>query len=234
MQTSDTVYIIDPAQHDCRPVQDAAAAMQVSCQWYSSAEQFLHSYQDGWPGCVVSELRLLGNNGLELQQEMDRRGIRLPLIFHSRHAETRLTVAAMRAGAVTVLDKPASPQELWDALFLALSLDRDRRRSSRQSLELRQRLNELTAKEKRVLELILDGLPNKTIARRLDVSVRTVEARRAQIFRKTSTHSVAELVRLTMEADSPPPAVTRPSDPLRRNGIRFEATRPNLGLVGCQ
>ena len=104
----------------------------------------------------------------------------------------------MRAGAVSVLDKPASPQDLWDALYGALRRDERERARRSQQRDAQRRLDRLSVKERQVLQLLLDGLPNKVIARRLDVSVRTVEARRSQLFKKTGTRSVAELVRFVL------------------------------------
>jgi two-component system response regulator FixJ len=195
------VYIIDPDDNDRNIVRETATALQAACQSFGSAEEFLEDYSEDLPGCVVSELRLLGMNGLDLQARMAQWNIRLPVIFLTRCAETHLTVAAMRSGALTVLDKPAGRQELWDAVYTALTLDRERRLEDNLHDDVQNRLKELTFKEQMVLELMLEGLPNKTIARRLDISIRTVETRRSLIFKKTHTRSVAELVRLTLQAE---------------------------------
>ena len=205
MESSTTVYIIDPDERDRNRVRDTVGDLDVRIAMFSSAEQFLEACRDAEPddprGCVIAELRLLGMNGLELQCEMTRRRIHLPLIIVTGHAETGRTVSAMRAGAVSVLDKPASPQDLWDAIYRALCLDEENGRRDLRRRAAEQRLGQLTTKERLVLKLMFDGLPNKVIARRLDVSIRTVETRRAQLFAKTGTQSVAELVRFVLAAD---------------------------------
>ncbi len=202
MQRFPTVYIIDPDELNRKQVAETAAALGASHEVFAGAEPFLEHCAgletDDLSGCVVAELRLLGINGLELQQEMGRRRIHLPLILHTAHAETRLTVKAMQGGAVTVLDKPASPQDLWDALYGAFRRNERERLVRLRRRHVQQQLARLSGKERQVLKLLLEGLPNKVIARRLDVSVRTVEARRAQLFKKTGTRSVAELVRFVL------------------------------------
>jgi FixJ family two-component response regulator len=140
-------------------------------------------------------------SGLELQESMAAESIALPVIFLTRFAETRLTVKAMQNGALTVLDKPANSQDLWDALRKGLATDRQARRVDAAHNETRRRLARLTKKEWQVLDLLIEGKTNKVIANSLDVSVRTVEARRHQIFRKTKTDSLAQLVRLILQTD---------------------------------
>lgn len=195
-----TVFIIDPNPEVRGALARIADEMRLPASQYPSAEAFLDAQQGNPAGCVVCEFRLLGMNGIELQESLASDCITLPMIFVTAHPETALTVRAMRNGAITVLEKPHSEQELWDAIRKALSLDQAVRRIDAKHSELRRRLARLTEKERQVLDLLVDGKTNKAIAGKLNISVRTVEARRHQIFKKTRTDSVAELVRLILQS----------------------------------
>jgi FixJ family two-component response regulator len=131
--------------------------MQVECRVFASAEEFLRSPAWESPGCLVMEFRLLGMNGLELQRELTNRGSRLPVIFMSTHPETRLTIRAMRLGAITVLEKPVSKQELWDAIREAFSRNGELRRIDAAHEEIQGKLDSLSLRERQVLRLVMAG-----------------------------------------------------------------------------
>ncbi len=196
--SNQSVFIIDPDHASREQVERVTKALNVPVQSFSSAEAFLRSLPDDPAGCLVTEFRLLGISGVELQESLVSKRITLPIIFVTSHAETSLTVRAMNNGAITVLEKPLSEQELWDAASRALSRDHTIRRIDARHNDLRRRLSGLTQKEWHVVDLILKGKTNKAIAAELDVSIRTIEARRHQIFRKTCTNSIAELVRMVV------------------------------------
>jgi two-component system response regulator FixJ len=200
MSESLTIFIIDPDPVSRESVSRIAKEMRIPAKEYTSAQAFLYEHPNNWTGCIVSEFRLLGMNGIELQESLSSDGITLPMIFVTAHAETAFTVRAMKNGAVTVLEKPYSEQELWDAMCKALSLDQKMRRIDARHNEIRSRLARLTQKERQVLDLMVEGKGNKAIAGKLNVSVRTVEARRQQVFKKTSTDSVVELVRMILQS----------------------------------
>ncbi|MCA9206953.1 MAG: response regulator transcription factor [Planctomycetales bacterium] len=140
-----------------------------------------------------------GMSGLELQQELRNRGSSLPVIVITAYADTPLTVEAMRKGAITLLDKPCREQQLWESIREALGLDRRLREARQAQVDRAGRFESLTEAERQVMELMIEGDPNKVIANKLEVSVRTVEARRHNVFLKTGTESLAELVRLYMD-----------------------------------
>jgi FixJ family two-component response regulator len=175
--------------------------MGLPAREFPSAEAFLAEYQPGNPGCLVTDVRMLGMSGLELQEELNRRGIRLPVIVLTAHARTPLTVRAMQAGAVTLLDKPYQQDDLWDAIRRALARDAVSRAEATRRDELRANIASLTPAERTVLERIVQGQPNKLIAKQLGVSLRTVENRRQAVIEKMRADSVAELVRMVIEAD---------------------------------
>lgn len=194
------MFIIDPDAEARADVVRIADEMCIASEQFASAEQFLDAYTPRMPGCIVTEFRLLGMNGIELQQSLALDCIALPVIFVSAYAETTFTVKAMQKGAVTVLEKPFSEQELWDAIRKGLAQDQTIRRIDARHSETRRRLSRLTEKERDVLNLLVEGKANKSIARSLNISIRTVEARRHQIFKKTDTDSIAQLVRLILQS----------------------------------
>lgn len=199
MSDRSTVFIVDPDSDSRARIARIAEEMRINVKQYPTAEAFLESGSSGLPGCLVTEFRLLGMNGIELQESLTADCISLPVVFVTAHAETPLTVRAMRNGAVTVLTKPYSEQELWDAVRSGVSQDQSIRRIDARHSDFRRRLARLTPKERHVLDLMVKGKTNKAIAGKLDVSIRTVETRRHQIFKKTGTESVAELVRFILQ-----------------------------------
>lgn len=197
---SPTVFLVDPDPAMRTRVQSIADSLSIRCAFADCGEEFLRDCQPALgPGCLISEFRLRGINGLELQAELHRRGANLPIIFVTAFAETTLTVQAMQQGAVHVLEKPFSQQMLCDLLWRAFENSQQIWRIDQRHQAVRQRLSLLTSKEQQVLQKILAGRSNKQIAIALDISVRTVEARRHEIFKKTGTTSVAELVRTVLE-----------------------------------
>jgi FixJ family two-component response regulator len=179
---------------------------------FSSGEDFLDGFDPECAGCVITDLRMHGMSGVELQEELQKQGVTIPVIVLTAYASTSVTVQVMKNGAVTMLDKPYRDNDLWDAIRSALTLDASLRRQSEYMLSLRDRLDRLNAKESAVLNLLMKGQANKHIARALSVSERTVENRRRAIFQKTETESVAELVRLVIEAGQPDTAAQETSD----------------------
>ncbi len=139
-------------------------------------------------------------DGVQLQAELNARGAILPVIAVTAHADTSTTVKLMQQGALTLLEKPYDADDLWNAVLQALKLDAARHSEQTRRQEIQERFDQLSEKEVDVLREIIAGKSNKQVAAKLDVSLRTVEARRHDIFHKMQAHSVAELVRLVIEA----------------------------------
>jgi FixJ family two-component response regulator len=199
MTASRTIYFVDTDDDTLRKLAEIGQLMQVPFATFSHGRSFLKAFENG-PGCLVAELWTEDMSGIELQQRITQAGGKLPVILVTRHPELHLVVRAMRNGAITVLQKPASKQELWDAVTEALGRDREIRRIDISHQKRKRRLARLTAREKEVLDLMVAGRPNKAIARRLDISLRTVESRRQKIFEKTMSESLADLMRLVILA----------------------------------
>jgi FixJ family two-component response regulator len=175
--------------------------MGLDTQAFPSAEDFLHQYRPHRAGCLVADVRMCGMSGLELQEKLLELKIFIPVIILTAYARTPLTVRAMEHGAVTVLEKPYQDDDLWDAIRKALAKDAaGRERNNRRGI-LRNRILDLTPAQRQVMDGMLKGKANKTIAAELGVSVRTVEHRRSEVFSQLKAESIAELVRLVIEAD---------------------------------
>lgn len=201
MEKEPTVFVVDDEEQSRGSVCALVQSMGMSAESFPSAEQFLRCYRKGRPGCLVTDVRMPGMNGLELQEELERRGIGLPLIVITGYARTSSTVRAVQRGAVTVLDKPYENDDLGEAIREGLALDAARRDDHERRREIHVRIASLAPSERDVLDLMIQGLPNKAIAKRLNVSIRTVESRRHAVFSKMLAPSVAALIRTMMIAE---------------------------------
>jgi two-component system, LuxR family, response regulator FixJ len=170
---------------------------------FASALDFLAQYDAARPGCVLLDMRMPGMTGMELLQELARRGGFLPVIFITGHGDVPMAVEAMKAGAFDFLQKPFSPKDLLERIQRALAADTEARQVLSHTEELRQRHATLTPREKEVMGLIVAGHANKVIAMDLGLSERTVEIHRARVMEKMATRSVAHLVRMALELETP-------------------------------
>lgn len=166
---------------------------------FASAQEFLAGWTTKQPGCLVLDVRMPGMSGLELQEELNRRGAIIPVIFISGHADVPMAVEAIQHGAFDFLQKPFSDQDLIDRIQRALAADADNRQALSQLDELRKRYATLTPREQEVLVLVTDGRANKVMAGDLGVSQRTIEIHRARVMEKMGARSVAQLVRMTLD-----------------------------------
>ena len=137
-------------------------------------------------------------SGLELQQVLHGRGIRLPIVFLTGHGDVSMAVQAMKFGACDFIEKPFKDQALLDAVGRALRQDMERRSEKREREALRERLARLSPREREVALLVAEGLPSKTISTRLDISERTVQVHRLHLMAKLEIHSVAELAKMVV------------------------------------
>ena len=191
--TSDqaTVFIIDDEPQARESVCAVVQSMHYPVKAFNSAEAFLQEY-DGSAGCVVTDYRMSGLNGLELLERLSELGHEIPIIIVTAYARTPMTVQAIKNGAVTMLDKPYSEDELWRAIREGLMIDGNRRQARQERAEMTTRMASLNEKERQVLDLIVAGEPNKAMANKLDVSLRTIENRRRTVFSNLGAQTVAE------------------------------------------
>lgn len=179
------------------------AALEVAS--HASPQEYLQSKHADAPGCIILDVRLHGSSGLDFQRELVRIGVRTPVIFLTGHADIRMTVQAMKAGAVEFLTKPYRDQDLLEAVLLAIDKDRARRESDVALAEMLQGLASLTARERQVMALAAAGQSNKQIAGTIGIGDVTARVHRRQVMRKMRAKSIVELVRIV--------------DVLRDNGV---------------
>jgi two-component system response regulator FixJ len=191
-----TVFVVDDDPAVLRSLSALVRVVFPRVEVFSSASEFLAGYNPERPGCLVLDVAMPDMSGLDLQRKLTEEKIDLPIVFITAHGNVQMAVGAMRAGAVNFLEKPFHEQELWDSIRNALELDGQNRRRQARRRQIEERLNQLSPGEREVLDLILEGKYNKEIAAQLNLSVRTIEDRRAKLMRKMGAGSVAELVQL--------------------------------------
>jgi FixJ family two-component response regulator len=174
-------------------------------QSFASALEFLHSRRPDVPACLVSDVRMPGPNGLDLQSELARAGWQIPIVFITGHGDVPTSVRAMKAGAVDFLSKPFREQDLLDAIERALERDRAAHAERARLAELRANYASLTPREREVMGHVVSGLLNKQIAAKLNTSEKTVKFHRAHIMEKMDAGSLAELVRMATDLGVFPP-----------------------------
>jgi FixJ family two-component response regulator len=193
--SSPTVFVVDDDAAIRRSLSLLVQSVQLPVETFETAQQFLDGYDANRPGCLLLDLRMPGLSGLELQQRLVARGVRIPIIFISAHGDVTSAVGAMRAGAVDFLEKPFRGQVLLDRIHQALEKDAHFRAESASHAETRALLATLTAPERAVLDLMAAGKAYKVIARELGISYKAVEGRRARIMRKMHAQNLSELLR---------------------------------------
>jgi FixJ family two-component response regulator len=210
MEATHEVAIIDDDAHVRSDVAHLLGSIGIPASTYRSAEEFLSDHPSD-AGCVVTEMRMPGMSGLQLQQEMASRDMRVPLIMLTAFADVPAAVRSMKAGAFDLIEKPFSPQLLIDTVHSALRQAETSRRERDESADVRARYESLTPRERQVLRLVAGGVSNKNVARQLGLSEKTVEFHRAKVMAKMRAESVAELVRLSLLCPSPAPAEHLPA-----------------------
>jgi FixJ family two-component response regulator len=190
------VFIIDDDASVREGLADLFQSIGMAALSFGSTQEFLESRRPDSPGCIVLDVRLPGQSGLEFQRQLAQADILLPIIFISGHGDIPMSVQAMKSGAIEFLTKPLHEQQLLDAVQAGLERDRSRRLEARTVAELRSRYESLTPREREVFALVITGRPNKQIAASLELSEMTVKVHRSQLTRKMHAKSVIELARM--------------------------------------
>jgi RNA polymerase sigma factor (sigma-70 family) len=198
MSTQDvpTVFIVDDDKDVRESLQELLESVGLHSKSFGTAQEFLASPRSEGTSCLILDVRLPGISGLELQHELKRGKVSIPIIFLTAHADVPMSVKAMKSGAVEFLTKPFRHQDLLDAVQRSLTRDRMVREKQRDTAELRQRYNKLSVREREVMSLVVSGMLNKQIAAELGASEATVKMHRSQAMKKMLAKSLPELVRM--------------------------------------
>src|SRR6202044_2159256 len=191
-----SVFIVDDDADVRESIQELLESLGLPSQSFGAAREFLAVERGKSPSCLILDVRLPGISGLELQHELKKGRISIPIIFLTAHADVPMSVKAMKSGAVEFLTKPFRHQDLLDAVQRSLTRDHIVREKQRDIAELRQRQNKLSVREREVMNLVVSGMLNKQIAAELDASEATVKMHRSQVMKKMQANSLPELVRM--------------------------------------
>lgn len=190
------VFVIDDDPSMRESLESLLRSIGHAVQAFATAQEFLLSERPNVPGCLVLDVRLPGQSGLEFQRELTRSDIELPIVFITGHGDIPMSVTAMKAGAIEFLTKPFRDQDFLDAVHRGIDLHRDRRTKTAVLADLRERFGSLTSREREIMVLVAAGQLNKQIAAELQLSEITVKVHRAQVMRKMHAKSLPDLVRL--------------------------------------
>jgi FixJ family two-component response regulator len=188
------VYIVDDEDAVRRGLGGLLESVGLAVETFGSSQDFMASPKQNAPSCLILDVRLRGENGLDFQDSMSRNGLRMPVVFVTGHGDIEMSVKAMKAGAMDFLTKPFREQAILDAVSRALTRDRDRLSAERSIGLLRSAYERLTPREREVAGFVVAGLLNKQIAAEMNLSEITVKMHRGQVMKKLSARSVVELV----------------------------------------
>lgn len=202
MTLASAIAIID----DDEPVRDSLSLMLSNRGFgvyaFSSAEKFLSALQgEQLPSCVVCDIRMPGMTGLELQKELTKKWPTVPLVLITGHGDVAMAVSSLKAGAHDFIEKPFSPDRLIESISSAIGQVENQRIHDQEALRLAARINELSDRQRQVMDLAVKGLSNKEIALALKISPRTVETYRAWVMERTGARNIADLVRIAVRLE---------------------------------
>jgi two-component system response regulator FixJ len=200
LASSDIVHVIDDDADVRQSLAFLLSTVGLAVRVHDSATSFLKILPEIQDGCIVTDVRMPGMDGIELQRRLRSDGNAIPVIVITGHGDIALAVDAMKAGAADFIEKPFDDEVLIGAIKTALARRADTRERDAQGAEARARLKLLSERERQVLDGLVAGKPNKIIAHELDISARTVEIYRANVMTKMQVDSLSALVRMALLA----------------------------------
>ena len=200
MSLESTVYLVEDDAAVRRALDLLLEARGLRRRVYASGQEFIDDYDPAHPGCLVTDLRMPGMSGLDVQKALLAKGHHIPVIFITGYGDVPQAVRAMKGGAVDFLQKPFENEILIAAIEKALAQEEASRLLRAEAHDAAARLQTLTPREVQVMEMVVEGKANKVIAADLELSIKTVEFHRAHVMEKMKVDSVAELVRIVMAA----------------------------------
>ena len=189
-----TVLVIDDDPLTRGALSSLFRSVGLNVRTFASATELLQNPLPAVPSCLVVDVRLPRLSGFDLQTELSRLGVKIPIVFITGHGDIPMSVKAMKAGAVDFLTKPFRDQEMLDAVTGAIERDLMRRREEQSNLDIRARFESLTPRERQIMALVTAGHMNKVVAARIGISEMTVKIHRGHVMRKMGTRSLADLV----------------------------------------
>jgi FixJ family two-component response regulator len=192
-----TIFVVDDDASVREAVSNLLESVGFDAQAFASTEGFRNAARPDAPSCLVLDIKLPGANGLDFQEALARAGISIPIVFITAHGDVPMASRAMKAGAIEFLMKPFQKEDLLAAIRQALERDRLGRQQDAEIAVLRSRFGELTAREREVMHLVVEGLTNKEVAEKLAISEVTTKMHRGQVMRKMMAASLADLVRMS-------------------------------------
>ncbi|HYL11710.1 MAG TPA: response regulator transcription factor [Terriglobales bacterium] len=190
------VFVVDDDPSVRRAIKRLIGCVGLQVELFGSAQEFLASKVPNVPSCLVLDIRLPGISGLNLQHQLAKANIQIPIIFITAHGDIPMTVRAMKAGALEFLTKPFRDQDLLDAIQLALERDRSRRRQEAELAALRERFELLSPREREIVAMVVSGMLNKQIAAQIGTAENTVKVHRSRAMEKMQANSLADLVKM--------------------------------------
>lgn len=194
-----TVFIVDDEAAVAESLRWLIESVGLKAETFSNAGEFLARYRPERAGCLVLDVRMPAMSGLELQERLNAQGVALPIIFVTGHGGVQTAVRALKAGAVDFIEKPFDDQRMLDLVQKAIALDAESRRRAADQADAAARYASLSAREREVLDLLIEGQTNKAIARSLGISAKTVETYRANVMHKMAAPSVPHLVKQVLD-----------------------------------
>jgi len=205
MKSTDAViHLIDDDEAVRQALSFLLASAGYAVRIYPSGDALLEQLSSLQPGCLITDVRMPGTDGLALQRRLVELNINFPVIVMTGHADVPLAVEAMKAGAIDFIEKPFDDEKLLAAIALALSRFRDEGEGDNEAAKIQAKLQSLSPRENQVLQGLLQGQPNKTIAYDLNLSPRTVEVHRANLMSKMGASSLSDLIRMALLSKSFP------------------------------
>jgi FixJ family two-component response regulator len=197
------VFVVDDDASIRDALKSLIRSVGLKVEIFGSPREFLRANRPDAPSCLVLDVRLPGESGLDLQRELAAADISIPIIFITGHGDIPMSVRAMKAGAVEFLTKPFRDQDLLDAIQVGLERDRAQRRRQAETAALMERLESLTPREREVLPLVVSGKLNKQVAAEIGTTEATVKVHRSQVMKKMGADSLPELVRMAEKIGIP-------------------------------